>query len=192
MLQRPIYAIHRVQDSRIPQETSKMVQAPKLKIAIVGAGLAGLTTARVLREHHDVVVFERASPGNATGGQGICFFPSTVKILKNLSYDEDRGYPCHDTVFRHYDRNGIATETVPLHYVEKYGVPMWSQLRSDCRDELYRLATGPNEEVGIPNAQGSVKMCYDNPVIDVDVETASLTFDDGSTFQADVVISKYT
>lgn len=168
-----------------------MTQTPRLKIAIVGAGLAGLATARVVREHHDVVVFERANPGNATGGQGICFFPSTVKILKKLSYDEDRALPCHDTFFRHYDRDGIATETVPLHYMEKYGVPMWSQLRSDCRDELYRLATGPKEEVGIPNARGSIEMRYDTPVVEIDAETATLTLQDKTTYQADVVIGKF-
>ena len=144
-----------------------------------------------MREHHDVVVFERASSGNATGGQGICFFPSTVKILKKLSYDEDRGRPCYDTFFRHYDRNGIPTETVQLHYMEKFGVPMWSQLRSDCRDELYRLATAPNEEAGIPNARGSVDIRHDTQVVDVDAETARLTLQDGTNFQADMVISKW-
>lgn len=54
-----------------------MANANKLRRVVVRAGLAGLTTTRVLRQYHDVTIYERASVGNATGGQDICFFPGT-------------------------------------------------------------------------------------------------------------------
>lgn len=162
----------------------------KLRVAIVGAGLAGLATARVLRQYHDVVVFERTGPEAATGGQGICFFPSTVKILKSIGYDEDRGFPCYVSHFRHFDRVGNPTKTINLDYNRKHGVDVWSQLRSDGRDELYRLATGPKAEVGINDGEGTVKMVYKAAVVDVDVESADAYLENGTKFQADVVIGK--
>ena len=66
-----------------------MATERKLKVCIVGSGIAGLAAARILREHHDVTVFERGSPTVATGGQGIVFFPSTVKIAKRMGYDQN-------------------------------------------------------------------------------------------------------
>lgn len=168
-----------------------MTQNSRLRIVIIGAGLAGLTTARILREYHDVIVYERASVGNATGGQGICFFPGTVKILQSIGYDEERGAPCLDNYLETYDKIGNFIEKEELNYVKKYGANMWSQLRSDCRDELYRLATAPPHEVGIPNACGSVKMVYDVAVTDVDPENAAITLQDGSIQEFDLVISEY-
>ena len=159
-----------------------------LRVIIVGAGLAGLATARILREHHHVTMFERAGPDNATGGQGIVFFPATVKIVKSMGYDENIARPCHDTYYRHFDKMGNAKETVFSDYKRLWGVDTWSQLRSDCRDELYRLATAPAHEVGIPNATGSVKTVYHKAVIDVDTENAVVTLQDDSKVYADVVI----
>lgn len=171
-----------------------MTSDQKLRVAIVGAGLAGLATARVLRQYHDVTVYERTGPEAATGGQGICFFPSTVKILQSIGYDEDRGFPSHVSHFRHFDRVGKPTETVRLDYSQKYGVDVWSQLRSDGRDELYRLATAPKSEVGIETGEGTINMIYNMSVVDLDVENAVVYLQDGSEFQADVVIgeSRYT
>ena len=168
-----------------------MLEQPKLRMAIAGAGLAGLATTRILREHHDVTVFERASVGNATGGQGICFFPATVNILQRMGYNEDKGAPCHDVFFRHYDLEGNPTEAAALDFKKRFGSDIWSQLRSDARDELYRLATAPPHEVGIPGARGSARIVYDTAVVDVDVDTALVTLSDGSTLQFDLVISKH-
>ena len=52
-----------------------MATSSNLKVCIVGSGLAGLTAARVLREDHNVTVFERGSLDVAIGGQGITISP---------------------------------------------------------------------------------------------------------------------
>lgn len=166
------------------------IQDTKLKVIIVGAGIAGLAVARVLREHHDVTVFERASLGNATGGQGICFFPSTVKILQDLGYSKANTRPCHIAWFRHYDRVGNETENYYLDFKERYGEDMWGQMRSDARDELYRLATGPLEEVGIAGCGGSIEVNYDTSVVDVDADSGLVTLENGSSSKADLVVGE--
>ena len=67
-----------------------MAARSKLQVCVVGSGLAGLTVARILREDHDVTVFERGSLDVATSGQGITISPQGMKILRELGFDVNR------------------------------------------------------------------------------------------------------
>lgn len=161
-----------------------------LQIAIIGSGLAGLAVARILREHHEVTVYERGGPDIATGGQGICLFSNGIKMLQTMGFDRDRAgaVPCHG--FRTFDKDGMLVKDFPVDFEGKYKAETMTMKRSDFRDELLRLATAPSEKLGI---QGSpAKMVFNTSVVDVEPDEGLVVFKDGSTIQADVVIGEFS
>jgi salicylate hydroxylase len=160
-----------------------------LRIIIVGSGLAGLTAARILREHHNVTVYERGDQSAATGGQGISISPNAVKILERIGYDRDNAgaVPIHG--FRSYDKDGNVKKDHPVDLRSRYGADQLTQKRSDFRNELMRLATAPSAELGISGSPA--KIVYDTKVINLDAEDGIITLSDGTTAKADVVVGKY-
>ncbi|CAG9956573.1 unnamed protein product [Clonostachys rosea f. rosea IK726] len=158
----------------------------KLNVIIVGSGLAGLTAARILREHHNVKVYERGDASTATGGQGIMIAPNGVKILESIGYNQTLAGAVPILGFRTYGKDGAVKEDIDVNLKHKFGADALAQKRADFRNELLRLATAPSAELGI---QGSpAQMVFNSPVVALDPEEGIITFEDGSTDSADVVI----
>ena len=166
-----------------------MTGGSKLQAIVVGSGLAGLTAARILREHHDVTVYERGDAAIATGGQGIMVAPNGVKILESVGYDRDRAGAVPIYGIRTYDKDGTLQEDADMDLKPRFGADCLAQKRSDFRDELLRLATAPSLELGI---QGNpAKVIYNAAVVGLDPDEGVITLSDGSTAAADVVIGEY-
>ena len=159
-----------------------------LKIVIVGSGLGGLTAARILREHHDVTVYERGDASIATGGQGIMIAPNGVKILETIGYDRERAGAVPIYGIRVYDKEGDVQEELDLDLKPGFGADSLAQKRSDFRDELMRLATAPSAGLGING--DPARMVFNTAVVDLDPEQGIAALSDGSTVAADVVIGE--
>ncbi|KAK7224514.1 hypothetical protein V2G26_012517 [Clonostachys chloroleuca] len=100
----------------------------KLNAIIVGLGLAGLTAARILREHHDVKVYERDESSTATGGQGIMIAPNGVKILESIGYNQTLAGAVPILGFRTYGKDGTVKEDIDpllLNLVSREVQPRW-------------------------------------------------------------------
>lgn len=160
----------------------------QLSVIVVGSGLAGLATARILREKCQVTVYERGEPSTATGGQGIANFPNAIKIMQEIGYDPERSGSVPIQGFRTLDKNANIIFDTEFPFQEKYGAPAMSHMRVDFRAELLRLATAPSKDLGIGGEPA--KMIFNNGVKDFDAEAGEVTLDDGTKAKADVVISE--
>ena len=169
--------------------TAMMSNENMLKVIIIASGLAGLTAARILREHHHVTVYERGDVATVTGGQGIIIAPNGVKILESVGYDRDRAGAVPIYGIRTYDKVGNVKEDVDMNLKSQFGADCLAQKRSDFRDELMRLVITPSASLGI---QGEpAKVVFNTAVIGLDPEEGVVMLSDGSTVTADAVISEY-
>lgn len=166
-----------------------MAQPTKLRVIIVGSGLAGLAAARVVREHHNVIIYERAGPDAATGGQGISLAPNAVKILESVGFDRARAGGVVTSGYQSYNKDGQLRVDFDVDFHARYGADALTFKRSDFRDELLRLATASADELG--SSVNSVKAVFNNGVVEIDAEEGTVVLQDGSTDKGDVVISPY-
>ncbi|CAG9945633.1 unnamed protein product [Clonostachys rosea f. rosea IK726] len=133
-----------------------------LKIIIVGAGIAGLASAAMLRAGADVTILESGDANHVAGGQGLGFGPNAVKIVEKIGYDSQRR----------------MTDTQST-----WGADWLMQLRADARDELHRLAVqdGPGR---------TPVLRYKTKVTAIDPDTGVVTLQNGETIQGDVIIGE--
>ncbi|KAK4861884.1 hypothetical protein LT330_003919 [Penicillium expansum] len=158
----------------------------RLRVAIIGGGIAGTMAACVLREHHDVTIFERGSENAIGGGQAISLSPGSVKILNQFGFDEDRAGAVSGRGFKVYHQNGTLKKVIPIDVAERFGAEWLMTLRSDARDEILRIATADSAEVGRTGIPPRV--VYNVKVVGIDVDSGVVTFADGSSVEVDLII----
>ncbi|MEV1295505.1 FAD-dependent oxidoreductase [Pseudonocardia sp. NPDC049635] len=152
-----------------------------MKIAIIGAGVAGLSTALLLRDSgHDVTVYERADELTEVGA-GIQLGPNGARVLRAAGLDAGLRASCVTTTSLEGRRWDTGEAVYEMRYgdevASRYGAPYYvchravlqNQLRSMLGDERIVLS---KEVVGIVQ----------------DDDTASVAFADGETVGADLVI----
>jgi salicylate hydroxylase len=78
-----------------------------LKIIIVGAGIAGLASAAMLRAGADVTILESGDANHVAGGQGLGFGPNAVKIVEKIGYDSQRVRAVKSKGLKAYDGHAV-------------------------------------------------------------------------------------
>lgn len=149
-----------------------------MHIIIVGAGIAGLASAVALRKDHKVTVVEK-SRLKAEVGAAIHLGPNASKIVVQWGFDQKRVGSVE--VVRVVERNA-ANETlleIPIDARSKFGGPWLLNHRVDLHNELKRLATEGDDPVELLTGKA---------VADIDCEGGIVTFADGSTMSADVIV----
>src|SRR5262245_5963959 len=147
-----------------------MASAP-LTIAVVGAGIGGLTAAVALRQAgFDVDVYEQAPELTEVGG-GINMAPNATRILYRLGLgdglDREAVRPLGTTQRRWQDGRPLQQAPLNPRCEELYGAPHLTVHRADL---LAIIASGfPAERihlghrlVGLENKGDHVEACFEN------------------------------
>jgi len=147
-------------------------------IAIVGAGLGGLTVAATLRQAgFDVRIFEQASRF-ARVGAGIQMMPNSMKVLRRIGIEarvRHLAFQPYSHLNRVWDTGEVLRE-LPMPE-DLFGAPYLCMHRGDLHEAL--LASVPTEMIALHK-----KLIG----LDERGSQVTLSFDDGTTAQADLVI----
>src|SRR3954454_21489315 len=83
-----------------------------MRIAVIGAGVSGLATAHLLRERHEVTVFEAAAyAGGHTNTVRVDLADQTLHVDTGFIVMNDRNYPNFERLL---ERLGVATQPAPM------------------------------------------------------------------------------
>ena len=155
-----------------------MKGADKLSVAVVGAGMGGLTVAATLRRLGvNVHVYEQATRF-ARIGAGIQMLPNSMKVLRGVGVEERlRGFAFapRSHLNRVWDSGEVLVE-LPMPE-SRYGAPYLCMHRGDLREALVSLLPPSvislgKELIGLEQQSGQV----------------NLAFADGTQEKADAVI----
>lgn len=152
-----------------------------VRVAVVGAGLGGLTAAlALLQRGYDVTVYEQA-PELGEIGAGVQLSPNAMKVMRALGIEKEIlavAYEPEHHVIRSW-RSGRVLSSTPLKGAlhDAYGAGYYGFHRADLHLALQRLVPARNVRLGMK--------CTG---VRVDAQSARLAFEDGSEAESDVVI----
>jgi salicylate hydroxylase len=151
-----------------------------LTVAVVGAGIAGLTTAAALtRAGVQCQVYEQTAELAAVGA-GIQLAPNATRLLSRLGPIRlaERAVTPKTLDMRHWDNGSVLGSTLlGQACLDRYGAPYYTMHRADLHRCLQDLL--PAGMVVLGRRVASVSETPDG---------AELTFTDGTTTGADVVV----
>ncbi|KAJ5117213.1 hypothetical protein N7476_006489 [Penicillium atrosanguineum] len=159
------------------------VEAGPLKVLIVGAGLGGLAAAIALRRQgHDVHVFEKSRFISELGA-AINVPPNAYGVLLHLGVDPAKDGAVEMRYITEYDKSGVHMKVTDFATRNNGWQHSWLLAhRVDLHSQL-KEAAGCHQGVGNP-----AKIHTSSMVINVDMESATITLEDGTTVSGDVVI----
>ena len=155
-----------------------------MKIAIIGGGIGGLTTALALSQNaHDITVFER-SAGIREIGAGVQISPNAGRLLHSLglgaAYSEISVNP-HRVVLRRWEDDSIIRATdLDESFLSQHQVPLANVARNELVEILGSAVA----------ARVNVTLKFSTHVVKVEPGDVSseVIFADGSSQSFDIVI----
>ena len=154
-----------------------------LRVLIVGAGIGGLTAAIALRQQgHDVDIYEQSKLAQETGA-AIHLAPNANGLLRRFGlYVENIGaVECKGIT--EFKPDGSLKYSIDLSHANKMWSHPWHLVhRAHLHTALKEMAIGETGK-GRP-----AKLHVSTRVKAVDPETATVSFDDGTEVQGDLVV----
>lgn len=156
-----------------------------LRIAVVGAGIAGLSTAAALiRTGQRCTVFERAD-GPVESGAGLQLAPNATRLLHRLGLTGSLAgtalRPRLRELRRWRDNTVLGRVNLGVAAEARYGAPYYVLRRAEAHAALLHAVAGPGRA-------GVVRFGQRCDGVVATEDNATVLLGDGTTYQADVVI----
>ncbi|ORY90089.1 hypothetical protein BCR35DRAFT_317057 [Leucosporidium creatinivorum] len=159
-----------------------MSDSERLKIIIIGAGIAGLAAATALRAEHQVLVLESSRLKQEVGA-AIHLGPNASKIaIERWGMDLTRLNSPEVAWYTEYTQQGEPQIKAQIDTRRDFGAPWLLNHRVDLHQELRRLATDAEG----PGAPATVRTGA--RVLSVDGDEGTVTLGDGEILKADVLV----
>ncbi|CAI7600515.1 unnamed protein product [Penicillium discolor] len=154
-----------------------------LKVLIVGAGIGGLTAAIALRNQgHDIQIFEQSHLATETGA-AIHLAPNANGLLRRLGVFAEQFGANPMERLTEYSATGELQRVLDLtESNKKWQHPWLLAHRVDLHNNLKGIATTATK------THNAIPLRTASRIAQVDAETATITLEDGSQFQGDVVL----
>ncbi|TKY87863.1 hypothetical protein EX895_003444 [Sporisorium graminicola] len=155
----------------------------KLRVLVVGAGIAGLAAGRALREHHEVHIFEQSSFKTEVGA-AIHTGPNASRILLNWGLNLDRLESPDCRHIYEYSISGKLVSHRQVDLTKLFGAPWLLNHRVSLHKELLYLAT--SHDAALPGEPAQLHCGA--KVVAIDGENGTITLANGETFQGDIIV----
>ncbi|KAK8056910.1 salicylate hydroxylase [Apiospora rasikravindrae] len=154
-----------------------------LKIAVVGAGIGGLSAAIALRRQgHVVDLYEQSSLASETGA-AVHLAPNSNGLLRRWGIYAEKFGACNTTKVVEFAHTGGLIKEIDLTMPNKMWQHPWQLVhRVALHDNLMAAATAKD----VPGPPAT--LYTSSKVTGVDPDASTLTFADGSTRTADLII----
>lgn len=161
-----------------------MTKPASLRVAIIGGGIAGLAAARILREAHEVTIYEANDPRVSEAGAAVGLGPNGSKMAMALGLSQERVKAVISSGFRVYDQSGTLLKESKIDCGKAFGSDWWMVHRQDLKNALLEAAMGHDPSISSKPA----KIIYGSRVEKVNADTGTVFFEDGSQVEADFII----
>lgn len=159
----------------------------KLRVAIIGGGIAGLSAAAFFRKYSqfDVTVYERRDDGYRENSAAIGLRENGISVVRQLDIDREE--------IRAVKGAGYRTYNVHEEMMSKSVLPdgpdgedtHWFVVRQDLKDALLKRVV---DEDG--SGHHPIKVVCGSRVVGVDAEAGVVTFADGTSVTSELIIGE--
>ncbi|KAJ5634398.1 hypothetical protein N7528_002240 [Penicillium herquei] len=156
-----------------------------LKITIIGAGIAGLSTALALSDinpKHDITVLE-SNASLSEFGAGVQLYPNSTRLLHKWgvtpSLEKVAFKSSRMSVRRWQDNSELVSIMNNPVSSWLYGSPQWQIYRPDLQEVLFDCA----------KERPNVSVLFGKSMVSVDHETGTVNLPDGDIIEADLTVA---